>query len=77
MIPRPIHKEFISKPMNKQGHQKLEILAWQFSELLEACQRHVDSSSDLSLVINKLHEAWYFAKKAINKAPENQVEENE
>lgn len=72
MIPRNISDEFRVYPLTDLASQRLELIAWHFSELLDSCKEHIGTSEELILITNKLHEAWYFAKKAINQNPENQ-----
>ncbi len=69
----PIREEFQVHMLNEQGKDKATELASLFSEFLYNLERIVPPSRGRSLVVTKLQEASFFAKREIAMLPENQI----
>lgn len=70
-----IRKEFEVHAMNQQGVQESLRVAEAFSTLLDALEPIVPPGRLRALVITKLEEASFFAKRAVAEKPENQFSE--
>ena len=66
--------EFQVHRLNERGMKIATSIAEAFSQLLDAVDAQVPSGRDRSLVVTKLQEACFFAKRAIAVAPENQLD---
>jgi hypothetical protein len=68
-----IRKEFQVHMLNDQGKTKAESIALAFSGLITQLEQHgLGPSREWSLVLTKLEEACFFAKRAMAQRPENQ-----
>lgn len=64
--------EFQAHMLNADGIAKATALAEAFSLLLEAVEQFVPPGRERALVVTKLQEASFFAKRGIAVLPENQ-----
>lgn len=67
-----VRKEFSVHLLNDQGVTKATMLALAFSDCLDACERAGVTGRELALVVTKLQEASFFAKRSIALQPEYQ-----
>jgi hypothetical protein len=68
-----IRPEFAVHLLNDDGIQKAETLAAIFSSTLDAIERIVPAGRERALVITKMQEAAFFAKRGIAIDPLNQT----
>lgn len=68
-----MRQEFQVHRLNEVGLQKAEMLGEAFSILLETVDALVPQGRERSLVVTKLQEASYWAKRAIAVQPDNQL----
>lgn len=64
--------EFSVHLLNHAGLEKARILAQNFSDLLDDVEAHVPPGRERALVITKLQEACFFAKRGVALDPANQ-----
>lgn len=64
--------EFKVHRLNEDGLRKAEALADAFSQCLETVEKLVPPGRERSLVVTKMQEACFFAKRGIAVNPENQ-----
>ncbi len=67
-----MREEFQVHLLNEAGIEKAKELGALFSMLLTDLEEFVPAGRDRALVITKLQEASFFAKRAIASLPENQ-----
>lgn len=69
-----MHKAFTVHMLNDQGKTKAISIASAFDALLTELEKYCPIGRELALVITKLEEAAFFAKKAMANDPNNGVE---
>lgn len=69
----PLRSEFAVHRLNPQGLERAETLARAFGVLLDCVEVLVPPGRERALVVTKLQEASFFAKRGIAVLPENQV----
>lgn len=67
-----IRQEFAVHRLNSLGMTRAEAIAEEFSRLMTALDTLCPASREKSLVVTKLQEAAFWAKRAIAVIPENQ-----
>lgn len=65
--------EFTVHRLNENGLLACEELAKEFSNLLAVVEGHIPAGRERSLVVTKLQEACFFAKRALALDSRNQV----
>ncbi len=68
-----MRQEFQVHKLNETGLAKAEQLGEVFSEALAKIEALIPASRGLSLVVTKLQEASFFAKREIATQPDNQI----
>lgn len=64
--------EFQVHMLNDEGIRTAKILGEAFSDLLDKIDQHIPPGRERSLVVTKLQEASFFAKRAVAVDPKNQ-----
>ncbi len=68
-----MRQEFMVHMLNDQGVAAARALGEAFSQLLEAVEAVVPAGRERSLVVTKLQEASFFAKRAVALEPNHQT----
>ena len=66
--------EFKVHRLNDEGFKKAERIAYHFDQLLMLLDTLIPAGRERSIVVTKLQEAAFFAKRALAERPENQSE---
>ena len=69
-----MRNEFMVHKLNEQGLELARAIAVAFSNMLLDLEAIVPPGRDRAIVVTKLQEACFFAKRAIADNPENQEE---
>ncbi len=69
----PIHEAFTVHRLNPEGLAKAEQMAEAFTVLMATLDGMIPSCRERSLVVTKLQEAAFFAKRSMALDPANQV----
>jgi len=65
--------EFKVHVLNDEGCAKTKVLDHIFSETLDAIERMIPAGRERALVVTKMQEASFFARRAIALDPQNQA----
>jgi hypothetical protein len=65
--------EFKVHVLNDEGFAKAQVLGHLFSEMLDTIERMIPAGRERALVVTKMQEASFFAKRAIALDPQNQT----